>query len=152
MPGDRLVNGARVSPRQRGQSTIGELLAETDGRNRESDLSANLRWALKTRELTDCRIGVHASGAGGRGFESHRRNLLIKERRSSVEEHRKSLIQHLVGHFFFERTFVACLNFASSVWWASSAKISASPSCERRERTSALAVSPQDTCDLRHCA
>ena len=32
MLGDRLVNGAGVSPRQRGQSTIGRMLAETDGR------------------------------------------------------------------------------------------------------------------------
>ena len=32
MPGDRLVNGAGVSPRRRGQSTIGGMLADTDGR------------------------------------------------------------------------------------------------------------------------
>ena len=31
MPGDRLVNGAGVSPRQRGRSTIGDLVAGTDG-------------------------------------------------------------------------------------------------------------------------
>jgi hypothetical protein len=32
MPGDRLVKGAEVSSRQRGQSTIGSMLADTDGR------------------------------------------------------------------------------------------------------------------------
>ena len=34
--GDQLVNGAGVSPRQRGQSTIGGMLADTDGRKPES--------------------------------------------------------------------------------------------------------------------
>ncbi len=32
MPGDRLVNGAGVSLRRWGQSTIGSMLADTDGR------------------------------------------------------------------------------------------------------------------------
>ena len=32
MLGDQLVNGAGVSPRRRGQSTIGSMLADTDGR------------------------------------------------------------------------------------------------------------------------
>ena len=35
MPGDRLVNGAGVSLRQRGRSTIGDLVAGTDGRNKQ---------------------------------------------------------------------------------------------------------------------
>lgn len=46
MPGNRLVNGARVSPRQRGQSTIGDICRRNGRPYRESDLSANLRWAL----------------------------------------------------------------------------------------------------------
>jgi hypothetical protein len=33
MPGDRLVNGAGVSPRRRGRSTISDLVAGTDGRS-----------------------------------------------------------------------------------------------------------------------
>ncbi len=32
---------------------------------------------VKQLETTiDCRVGVHALGAGGRGFESHRRDLI----------------------------------------------------------------------------
>ena len=49
MPGDRLVNGAGVSLRLWGQSTIGSKLADTDGRNRQ--LSTNLRWAIGKNRL-----------------------------------------------------------------------------------------------------
>lgn len=41
-------------------------------------------------KLTDCRFGVHALDAGGRGFESHQRNSLMS-RCSSVVERRNTL-------------------------------------------------------------
>ena len=56
MPGNRLVNGAGVSRRQRGQSTVSDLVADTDGRI-QKQLSVILRWGFEYNG--DCRIGVH---------------------------------------------------------------------------------------------
>ena len=55
----------------------------------------------------------------------------------------KTLIQQPRRSHFLREDFVACINFAPSVWLASSAKMSASASCERRGRTSALPYHPK---------
>jgi len=47
---DQLANGAGVFTRQRRQSTIGSVLADTDGRNRK--LSAILRWTIENKLAT----------------------------------------------------------------------------------------------------
>ncbi len=56
MPGDRLVNGAEVSRRRRGQSTVGDSPIRTAVANATS-------WQpfVGQQHNGDCRIGVHGS-------------------------------------------------------------------------------------------
>lgn len=65
--GDQLVNGAGVSSRQRGQSTIGSMLVDTDGRKPK-----NSRQTLVGRLKTNGRlpVGVHRPSSATGDHES----------------------------------------------------------------------------------
>ena len=65
--------------------------------------ATNKRLPPKGGGMTDCRIGVHALGAGGCGFESRRRKFDARRAVAQWQSAVTSLIQHLVGHFFSVR-------------------------------------------------
>ena len=58
MSGNRLVNGAGVSRRRRGQSTVSKELADTDGRNANA---TSWQPFVGQQHNGDCRFGVHGS-------------------------------------------------------------------------------------------